>query len=373
MWKSFKYKAEINKETEANCFRWLNLCRTLYNAALEQRIIAWRQHHKNISKYDQGYELPELKKQLPEFKNIDAQCLRNTITRLNTAYQSFFRRVKRGEKPGFPRFKSKLRYNSFTLLQNSWKLKGKYLTIKKLGIFKLRLSRPIEGDIKSIIIKRTPANKWFVTFSCNNVLEKKLSPVNKSIGLDVGLKHFLTDSENNTVRNPRFFRTAEKLLRRRQRRLSRRKRGSKRRNKARHQVAKAYEKITNQRKDFLHKVANHYIKNYDIICVEKLSIKSMVQNHRFSKSISDVGWGVFFEMLAYKAEEAGRKLIKVPPQYTSQKCSGCGEIVKKSLSVRTHVCQHCGLKLDRDHNAALNILRAGQARQTLTPAIVGVV
>ncbi len=368
MRKAFQYRAYLNKKTQANCLQWLNLCRFLYNSALEQRITAYK-HGVNISKYSQSKELPETKKQLPEFKQVGSQCLQDVIERLDKAYQAFFRRIKLGEKPGFPRFKGKHRYNSFTLKQHGWKLEGKHLIIKNIGRFKLRLHRPIEGNIKTVTVKRTPTGKWFVAFSCNGVPERKLSKTNKAVGIDVGLKHFLTDSDGHVVESKQHFRKSEKLLRRRQRKLSRRKRGSKRRNKARKLVAQIHEKISNQRKDFLHKTANYYIQRYDTICIENLSIKNMVRSRYLAKSISDSGWGIFFGFLSYKAEEAGRIIIKVDPSYTSQKCSGCGKIVKKSLSTRTHCCTHCGLILDRDYNAALNILRAGQARRALTPTV----
>jgi len=351
---------------------WLILCKNTYNAALEQRIYARRQR-KQISKFDQINQLPDLKKEHPEFKIVGSQVLQNVIERVDLAFQGFFRRSKaKQEKAGFPRFKSSDRYDSFTLKQAGWNLEGKYLIIRNIGRLKLFKSRPIEGTIKTVTVRRTRTGKWFVSFSCDNVLARKFPYAEKKVGIDVGLNHFLTDSDGNHVENPRYFRKSEKQLRRRNRKLHRRKNGSKRRNKARVLVAKAHEKVTNQRKDFLHKTANAYIKEYNIICVEKLHIRNMVRNRNLSKSISDASWGRFIDYLTYKAEEARRRIIKVPPHNTSQECSGCGETVKKSLSVRTHRCPHCGLVLCRDHNSALNILRAGQALQSLTTELSGV-
>lgn len=367
MRKTYLYKAKINKTTEANCNQWLELCRNLYNLALEQRISIYRQHGKSISAVDQKNQLPELKEAYPEFTTIGSQVLQDVIERLDKAYKAFFQRVKQGNgKAGFPRFKGRNRYDSFTLKQTGWKLEGRYLHIKHIGRFKLFLSRPIDGDIKTVTIRRNSTGKWFVAFSCDNVPTKDYPDTIAEVGIDVGIKSFCVDSDGSQIQNPKYLRQSEKLLRRRQRSLSRKKKGSNRRSKSRILVAKAHEKVSNQRKDFLHKVANYYIEGNKTIYVEKLNIKGMVRNRHLSKSISDSSWGMFFSLLAYKAEEAGRNLIKVTPNGTSQICSGCGEKVPKKLSVRIHQCPFCNLVLDRDHNASLNILRLGQSRQALT-------
>jgi len=367
MIKTFQYKAKVNKTTNEKADKWLDLCCWLYNTALEQRKMVYKNNNLTLSAYTQHSELPSLKKELPEFKQVGSQVLQDVIDRLDKAYKSFFRRVKNGETPGVPRFKSRNRYDSFTLKQTGWKLEGRNIIIKNIGRFKLFLSRPIEGNIKTITIRKTATGKWFVSFSCDNVPEKKLEPNNKSIGLDVGLNSFVVDSDGNKVDNPRFLRKSEKELRRKQRSLYRKKKGSNRRNKAKLFVAKVHEKITNQRKDFLHKTVNYFVKNYGAIVVEDLNIKDMVKNHKLAKSISDASWSIFIQFLSYKAEEAGRIFEKVNPRNTSQICSNCGEKVVKSLAVRTHKCPYCGLVMDRDKNAAINILsRAGQTLQTLT-------
>lgn len=287
--------------------------------------------------------------------------LQDVIERLDKAFQAFFRRLKRGEKPGFPRFRGHNRHDSFTLKQAGWKLEGRYLYIKGLGRFKLFLSRPIEGRIKTITIRRAPTGKWFVSFSCDEVPLVRLPKSEKSVGIDVGVSSFLTDSNGNVVANPKFFSGYERELRHRQRSLSRKKSGSSHRGKAKHSVAVLYEKMANQRKDFINKVALDYLCKYQTIFIEDLNINVMAKNRHLSKSISDVAWGMFFNRLICKAEEAGREVIKVNPRNTSQMCSGCGEIVKKSLSVRVHRCPHCGLTLDRDENAAKNIELRGRA------------
>lgn len=367
MRKTYLYKARINKQTEVNCNQWIETCRILYNLALEQRISIYKQHGKSISAFSQAAQLPELKEACSEFKQVGSQVLQDVIERLDKAYKSFFQRVKqRNGKAGFPRFKSVNRYDSFTLKQTGWQLEGRYLYIKNVGKFKLFLSRPIEGDIKTITIHRSSTNQWFVSFSCNEVPVKEFPETTAEVGIDVGIKSFCVSSDGNQIQNPKYFRQSEKLLRRRQRTLCRKVKGSDNRKDARLLIAKAHEKVSNQRKDFLHKLANFYIEAYQTIYIEDLNINGMVKNRHLSKSISDSSWGMFFNFLSYKAEGAGREVIKVPSHNTSQICSGCGEKVLKSLSVRVHQCPFCNLSLDRDSNASINILRLGQSRQTLT-------
>lgn len=374
MRKTYLYRTKISKATFANCNQWIEICRTLYNLALEQRIDIYRQHKKSISVYEQIVQLPELKQAYPEFKIVGSQCLQDVLQRVDRAFRGFFQRIKEHNgKAGFPRFKSKNRYGSFTLKQAGWKLEGRYLYIKNVGRFKLFLSRPIEGDIKTVTVRRTSTNKWFVAFSCDNVPIEEYPELTAQIGIDVGIKSFCVDSNGNAIENPKYFRQSEKLLRRRQRSLSRKQKGSKRRNKARILVAKTHEKIFNQRKDFLHKVANYYIDAFQTIYIEDLNIRGMGKNRHFAKSISDASWGIFYNLLFYKAEGAGRVVVRVTPNGTTQICSNCGEIVPKSLSVRIHKCPFCNLVLDRDVNASLNILRLGQSLQTSTPALVDVV
>jgi putative transposase len=370
MKKTYKYRLLGNKQTFIKAGEWLLLCQRLYNVALEQRISIYRQWKETISCYSQINQLPELRAEFPEYADVGSQVLQDVIERLDKAYKSFFRRVKSSKgKAGFPRFRSRDRYDSFTLKQTGWKLDGKYLSIRNVGIFKLRLSRPIEGDIKTVSVRRQ-SDKWYVCFSCDKVPERKLEPSDKSVGIDVGIKTLCVDSDNNQVESPKYFRKAEKQLRVRQRTLSRRTKGSQGRKNARLLVAKAHDKVSNQRNDFLHKVANHYITNYGRIYVEDLNIKGMSKNHHLAKSINDAGWGKFFELLSYKAEEAGRIIIKVPRfEPTSKTCSQCGAVNQElKLSDRQWVCKSCGVLHDRDYNAAKNICRVGQTLQESTYA-----
>lgn len=371
MRRTFQFRAEANQETAANAVRWLDLCQQLYNLCLEQRILVYRQRKETLRYFDQTKQLVDLKQSFPEFKTVGAQVLYDVARRVDLAFKGFFSRlkVKKG-KAGFPRFRSSDRYDSFTLSQTGWKLNGKYLEVKNVGVFKLRLSREIQGKVKTVTIRRTTWGHWYVCFSCDDVPARAWpAPEKESTGIDMNLLNFCTDSdpESEPVANPRHFVKAQKELRRRQRRLSRRKKGSHRRRKARRLVAKTHARVANQRKDFLHKTANHYIRRYQTIGVEALMIRNMVKNPYLAKHILDAGWGMFVLFLLAKAEEAGRVVIKVKPHFSSQECHKCHVLVPKSLSVRVHNCWNCGLKMDRDKNSACVVEdRAGQALQAST-------
>ncbi|MCL6087855.1 MAG: transposase [Actinobacteria bacterium] len=359
MKKSFKYRIYANTETIQKAEKWLDLLRQLYNNCLSERIMAYRENKESVSVYTQMRKLPHIKKEFPEYRQISSQTLQDVLQRLDRAYQNFFLRVKNGsKKAGFPRFKGHHRYDSFTLKQAGYKLNGKYLLLKNIGKFKIKLSRPAEGTIKTITVSRTSCSKWFVCFSCDRVPLKLLLKTNKEIGIDMGCKSFLTDSSGNKVKNPRFFKKSQRLLIKRAQKLSHKKKSSNRRNKARILVAKAYERIFNQRKDFHFKVANRLLKENDIVYIEKLKYFKTFRN--LNRSMRDAAWFDFFNILKAKAEEAGRKVIEAPARSTSQICSSCGTVVPKDLSVRVHNCSFCGLIIDRDYNSALNILRLGQ-------------
>ena len=362
--KVFKYRIYANQAILATANEWLESCRNLYNLCLEQRIYAWRILRKHISWYTQSKQLTELKKEYPQLDVITRDTLENVLKRLDRAYQSFFRRIKSGEKPGFPRFKGFDRYNSFTFRKYGWKINGKYLSITKIGKFKMKLSRPIEGEIKEVFLVKQPGNKWFVCFVCGDIQPNPLPKTKKIIGIDVGCESFLTDSNGGKIENPRFLKHSQDKLKKQQQFLAHKKRGSNRRKIAKHLIAKTHEKIFNQRKDFHYKVASELLKNNDVICIEKL--KSWNTHRTLNKSMRDVAWFQFFGILKAKAEEAGRKIIEVPAKNTSQMCSSCGQIVQKDLSVRVHSCA-CGLVIDRDFNSAINILRLGQSLRLVSP------
>ncbi len=350
---------------------WLYLCCWLYNTGLTQRISIYKQNRGRISCYDQQKQIVELRESFPEYKDVFCDTLQEVMQRLDKTYANFYRRVKQNAKSvGFPRYKSIRRYDSFTLKVSGWKLDGKYLTISKIGKFKLRLSRPIEGDIKTLTIYKSRTNKWYACFSCDNIPTQNLLDSDKTVGIDVGISSFLIDSEGGRVDNPQYFINSESLLQKRQRILSRKAKGSKRQNKARMLVNKTHEKIRNQRNDFLHKIANYYIYNYRTIVIETIYIPGLTKGHRLGKAIHDAGWGKFYELLDYKAVEAGRQIIRIPRfEPTSKTCSNCGEINQDlTLNNRKWACKSCGVLHDRDYNAAKNIKRVGQIQQALTCA-----
>jgi putative transposase len=290
--------------------------------------------------------------------------LQDVILRVDRTFKAFFRRVKAGEKPGYPRFKGRDRYTSFTYPQwgNGASLVGERLLLSKMGALAVRWSRPLEGTPKTVTISKE-ADGWYACFSCAEVPMQPLPLTGQETGMDVGLESFLTLADGTQVANPRHYRKAEKALKRAQRRVSRRKKGSHRRRKAVKLLAKQHLKVRRQRLDHHHKTALALVQRYDAIFYEDVQVANLVQHHHLAKSISDAGWSQFCTILTFKAGNAGKRAVAVPPAYTSQRCSGCGVVVQKGLSVRWHACPDCGASLHRDHNAALNILRAGQAHQ----------
>jgi len=379
--KTYKYKLDPTLEQEQLLETTLYRCRTLYNGALEQRRVWWgRGEGKSATYYQQASELPDMKSACPEFAEVHSQVLQDVLKRLDKAFQAFFRRIKAGETPGYPR------YHSFTYPQYGAgaTLDGSILTLSKIGRVRLRLHRPLEGTPKTVTIRRE-ADGWYACISCENVPTQPTPFTGRETGIDVGLKVFLVTAHGLVVKNPQHFRTSERRLAKADKAVARCQKGSTGRCKALARRAKAHQKVKRQRADFHHKVALQLVGENDVIYLEDLQVANLRRRPApkpdgnggylpngakrkagLNKSISDAGWARFRTILEYKAAWAGKRVEALPPAYTSQDCSGCGERVPKSLSVRTHVCPSCGLVLDRDENAAINILRAGQARQALT-------
>ena len=371
--KTFKYKLNPTPDQEQALAFVVRRCRELYNAALQERRDAWQMCGVSVTSASQSAQLPAVKEVRPEYRDIHSQVLQDVLTRLDRAYQAFFRRPKAGETPGYPRFQGANRYTSFTYKQfgNGATLDKGCLILSKIGRLAMRWSRPLEGTPKTVTIRRE-ADGWYVCFSCADVPAQPLPLTGQKTGIDLGLESFATLADGSQIANPRIFRVAELNLKRAQRRVSRRKKGSNRRKKAVKLLAKAHQTVRRQRQDFHHKAALALVQQYDTIYHEHLQTGNMVKNHHLAKSITDAGWSGFLSILSFKAAYAGKTVVAVPPAYTSQACSGCGIMVKKGLSVRWHMCPECGTSLRRDHNAALNILRlgqqhgAGQALQALT-------
>lgn len=353
--KAFKYKLKTNKKFVAECERTLDVCRELYNAAIQERRDAWQMNAVSINYGLQSAQLPLIKQFRPDVKNVYAQILQDTLRRVDKAFKAFFRRVKSGEKPGYPRFKGKSRYNSFTYPQDGFKLEGDKLTLSGIGSVRVRLSRPIEGRIKTCTIT-LEVDGWYVVFAADNQPVEYMPATGESVGIDVGIEAFATLSTGERIENERFIKDAERELKTAQRRVARspKKRGSNRR-KAVKLLARKYRKVQRQRRDFHFKEANKLVARFDVIKFEDLTIKNMVKNHCLAKHIHDAGWRQFISITAFKAEEAGACVLVVNPNGTSQICSQCKQRVAKDLSDRWHECPHCGFSVHRDHNSALEI------------------
>ena len=349
--------------------------RLLYNAALEERINCYRKTVKGRTYVDQCKALTEWRRDDAEAAATPLNIQRWTIKRLDDAYKAFFRRLKASDgKAGFPRFRGYGRWNAFGFNEmDGLRFDGRRIRFKGLPSgLRVHMHRPLPDGaaIKSCVFRRDHKG-WSVCFQVAVPSAEKRA-VETSIGIDVGLSAFATFSDGSAIPAPQIARRAHRKMRLRQRALARCKRGSNRRNKGKAALARESAKVLNERTTWLHQQSARIAKQYDLIAVEDLKVRNMVKNPYLARSISDAGWCKFIEMLSYKAEKAGGQVIKVNPKNTSQACSGCGVIVKKDLSQRVHDCPDCGLVLDRDHNAALNILRAGiVARGTLNVAGCG--
>ena len=360
--KSYKFRLNLTKSQISALQHVLDECRFLYNLYLEQRILAYEELDTSLTKYDQLMMLPLLKNEHPSLRTIHSQVLQDIVIRLDKAFDGFFRRCATGEKPGFPRFRSAARFDSFTYPQSGFRVVGRELKLSKIGVFRINQHRPIEGKIKTCTLRRDASGNWYVSLSCE--VESKPLPINeRAVGIDMGVENWAYLSDGTVIENPRFFKKEEAALAKAQRKLAPLEKGSVRRNKQRKVVAKIHERIRNKRTDFCHKVSRTIVNKYQYICVEELEIQKMLEGsplgHRMSKSIADASWDQFCRFLSYKAEDAGRKIGFVNPAYTSQDCSKCGFREKKRLSQRTHQCSRCGYTVHRDLNSAENVLALG--------------
>jgi putative transposase len=357
--RAYVYKLRPNRSQTAKLEETLETCRRLYNDALAERKESWEAERKGIGFAAQCASLTQRKKSSGYLQSVHSQVLQNVLRRVDRSFQNFFRRCKAGEKPGYPRFKGRGWYDSFCYPQygNGAKLKDGRLALSKVGHIRVFRDRELEGKPKTTTIIRK-ADGWYVSVVCE-VEPEPLPKTGESVGVDVGITHFAALSTGETVENPRCYRRAERRLAKAQRRVSRRKKGSKRREKAKTLLGKVHQKVARSRRDRAHKTAKNLVARFDRIAVEDLNVSGMAKNRPLAKAISDSGWTQFIQILSDKAEKAGRELAKVNPRNTSQTCSGCGELVRKSLATRWHSCPHCSCELDRDHNAAINIHTRG--------------
>jgi putative transposase len=395
---SYKYEINPNAAQRAALGAQFHFCKDLYNSALEERISYYKRNKNNevkksLTYKDQSAELVEMKGKIKDpitgknikgsniidgIDNIYSQALQQVLKQVDVAYANFFRRVKnKEEKVGFPRFKSHLRFKSICFPQVDKDLssvggirilKNNSIKIFKIpGYVKVIWHRPFEGRCAQIRICRD-GDKYFLVLSCKDIPRKVLPVTGNTIGIDLGISSFITTDSGERISHPRAYRSAKETLAEKNRKLALKQRGSLNRRKALSALQKAHRKVVNVRKDFQHKIANKLIRENDVIILEKLNIRKMLQqdNPAVQKSnISDASWGNFVAMLIYKAESAGRSIIKVNPARTSSTCSRCNKIKKDlDLSIRTYRCEFCKLEMDRDHNAAINIKRLGTSLVT---------
>ncbi len=375
MIKTFQYRIYPFTSQRKTMESTIETCRRFYNDCLAERKEAYYERGESIGKFSQLRKVKTLKETNPYATKIHSHVLQVAVADLDKAFQAFFRRAKAGEKAGYPRFKGKDRFDSFGFKEygNGFKVDGRRLKLSGIGRVAIRWHRPLEGEIKTLRIARK-AGKWYASFSCE-IAEKPLPPTGCAVGIDVGISSLIATSDGELVENPKWYRDGQAKLRVLQRTVSRRKKGGSNRRQAVHALQVYHERIANQRNDFLNKLANELVVNNDLIAIEDLQITNMVKNHCLSKSILDGGWGYFAKRLFDKAVEAGRDVVRVNPAYTSKTCSGCGTIFENmDLSVRRIDCD-CGLSMNRDVNAAVNILkralqnRVGQTRWELTWAV----
>ena len=362
---SYKFRIYPNITQVQQMQRTFGCCRFVWNHYLAMRKDLYEQDGKSMNYNACSRDMTQLKKSLIWLREVDATALQSSLKDLDTAYQNFFRRVKQGEKPGYQKFKSKRdhrqSYKSKCVGTNI-KVLDKAVQLPKLGKVKCRVSKQIQGRITSATVSKAPSGKYFVSLCCTSIEIEPLPPTGRSVGIDLGIKDLAITSDAVKYPNHKFLAKSLDKLASLQRDLSRKTKGSRRWEKARIKVARMQEHIASQRQDMLHKLTTELIRGYDLICLEDLSVKNMMQNHRLARAISDVSWSELRRQLNYKADWYGRNIVLIDRFFpSSQLCSSCGKQWPgtKKLGVRTWVCPVCGTAHDRDINAATNILREG--------------
>ena len=370
--RNYRFRLYPSKAQRMKLLETLESCRCLYNCFLRE----WEGKDNIPSRYELQAKIPKLAKENTRYADIHSKTRQYVLLQLYSNLKALGRLKKKGRKVGRLRFKKYGRYKSFVYNQSGFKLiengnRYQRLWLSKMGEVPVRAHRKFKGKIKQIFVKRTPSGKWFVIFSVE-IEPKKLYTTKRIIGLDLNIENYLTDSNGEKIEHPHHLLRLEEKLKREQRKLVKKEKGSKNRLKQTVKVATVHEEVVSKRMDFLHKLSRYYINNYDLIAIENLSVKKMMESSYNAKNKADSSWSTFIQMLSYKAEGAGRALMKVNPKNTTQNCSRCGNRVYKQMWVRTHKCPACGLVMDRDHNAAINILNkalkeVGSVRPELTP------
>lgn len=357
MRRSFKYRLYPNSNQSRELDAVLETHRRLYNSCLEQRKTTYETLKKSVKYGEQSAQFKAERLTNSYYARLNFSSAQATMKRLDKAFAAFFRRIKAKQKPGYPRFKGRDHFLTvvFPKHGDGCRLTGNRLYIQNVGKLRVKVHRPHEGAIKTVSLTRE-GDKWYVVLSCD-LGEVMFQPNGlPAVGVDMGLEHFLTTSDGEHVANPRLLKAELPKLRREQRAFCRKKKGGSNRRKARKKVAALHARVKNVRREFHHQTSLRLVRRYGVIAVESLNIQGMLRNRRMARAIADAGWYGFLLTLRSKAERAGCQVVEVDCRGTSQECSGCGITVHKSLSVRTHTCPSCQLVLQRDVNAALNIL-----------------